>query len=132
VRRPPNSHLAEWDALCFASQAPLVVDTRLGLEQKPAQLKQELGSEPVHSKRGPGLARLEMPQSPLAGSIPSAFVLALGDSQDEGVAGSTARAANIARVSARSIDRHACCSRSGDHGGRDRGLQLLTAGGQSA
>ena len=54
-------------------------------------------------------------------------VSCLGDSQGEGTAGPTARTANIARVPARSIHRHACCSRSGDHGGRDRDLQLLTA-----
>ena len=51
----------------------------------------------------------------------------LGDSQGEGTAGPAARTAKIARVPARSIHRHACCSGSGDHGGRDRDLQLLTA-----
>ena len=51
----------------------------------------------------------------------------LGDSQGEGTAGPTARTPKIARVPARSMHRHACCSRSGDHGGRDRDLQLLTA-----
>jgi hypothetical protein len=56
----------------------------------------------------------------------------LSDSQAEGAAGSTARAAKIARVPPRSFDRHACCSRSGDQGGRDRDLQLLTARDLSA
>jgi len=56
----------------------------------------------------------------------------LGDSQDKSAAGSTARAAKITRVPARSIDRHACRSESGDHGGRNRGLQLLAARGKSA
>ena len=51
----------------------------------------------------------------------------LGDSQGEGTAGPTARTVNVACVPARSIHRHACCSRSGDHGGRDRDLQLQTA-----
>ena len=51
----------------------------------------------------------------------------LGDRQDQGTAGPTARTANIARVPARSMHGHACCSRSGDHGGCDRDLQLLTA-----
>ena len=54
-------------------------------------------------------------------------VFHLSDRQDEGVAGSTARAAHVARVPARSVDRHVCGSRSGDQGGRDRDLQLLTA-----
>jgi hypothetical protein len=55
--------------------------------------------------------------------------LLLHDSQDERAAGSTARAAKITRVPARSIDRHACCSCCGDYGSRNRGLQLLTARG---
>src|SRR5260370_27555889 len=63
--------------------------------------------------------------SGLISYLPAAF--ALSDSQDEGVAGSTARAAKIARGPARSLDCHTCCSRSGDQGGRDRDLQLLSA-----
>ena len=51
----------------------------------------------------------------------------LSDSQDEDVAGPTARAPQSARVPARSVDRHFCCSRSGDHGGSDRDLQLRIA-----
>ena len=70
----------------------------------------------------------ELAQSKLL--FPRCFCLS--DSQDEGEAGSTARAAKIARVPARSMDRHACCSRSGDQGGRDRDLQLLTARDLSA
>src|ERR1700722_1354500 len=58
--------------------------------------------------------------------------LLLRDSQDEGAAGSTARAAKITRVSARSIDRHPCCSCCGDYGSRNRGLQVLTARGSRA
>ena len=56
----------------------------------------------------------------------------LSDSQDQGAAGSTARAAKIARGPARSLDCHTCCSRSGDQGGRDRDLQLLSARDLSA
>src|SRR5580700_7643776 len=55
----------------------------------------------------------------------------LGDSQDEGAAGSTAAAAKIARVPARSIDLHAGATGGGDYSGRDRGLQLLAAGRKS-
>ena len=55
----------------------------------------------------------------------------LGDSQDEGAAGSTAAAAKIARVPARSIDLHASATGGGDYSGRNRGLQLLTAGSKS-
>ena len=55
----------------------------------------------------------------------------LSDSQDEGAAGSTAAAAKIARVPARSIDLHAGATGGGDYSGRDRGLQLLTAGSKS-
>jgi len=44
------------------------------------------------------------------------------------MAGSAARATEIARGSARSVHRNAGCSRSGDQVGRDRGLQLLSAG----
>ena len=64
-------------------------------------------------------------------SMPFPFRFCLGDSQDQSVAGSTAGATKIARVPAGSLDRHARRSGSGDHGGRDRGLHLLTAGGQS-
>ena len=55
----------------------------------------------------------------------------LCDGQDESVAASTARAAKIARVPARSIDRHAGSSSSGDHSGRNHSLQLVTARGKS-
>ena len=51
----------------------------------------------------------------------------LRDGQDEGVAGSTAGAAQIARGPARSVDGHAGGSRAGDQGGCDCDLQLLTA-----
>src|SRR5260370_16845246 len=61
--------------------------------------------------------------SGLISYLPVAF--ALSDSQDQGAAGSTARAAKIARGPAWSFDRHACCSRTGDQGGPDRDLQLL-------
>ena len=43
------------------------------------------------------------------------------------MAGSTTRAANIARVPARCVDRHVCRPRAGDQRTRDRDLQLLTA-----
>ena len=43
------------------------------------------------------------------------------------MAGSAARAAEIARGSARSFHGHAGCSGSGDQGGWDGGLQLLSA-----
>jgi hypothetical protein len=56
----------------------------------------------------------------------------LSDSQDEGAAGSTACTAKITRISARSIDRHTGCPRTGDQGGRDRDLQLLATHDRSA
>jgi hypothetical protein len=55
----------------------------------------------------------------------------LGDRQNQRLTGSAAGAADIACSPARSIDLHAGGSSSGDHCGRDRGLQLLTAGSQS-
>jgi hypothetical protein len=58
--------------------------------------------------------------------------LFLGDSQDQGLTGSATGAASITRVSTWSIDLHACSSSRGDHGARDRGLQLLTASRKSA
>jgi hypothetical protein len=58
-------------------------------------------------------------------------LLILSDSQDEGAAGSTTRAGKSGGVPTRSIDCHGCCSQSRDQGGRDHGLQLLTAYGLS-
>ncbi len=50
----------------------------------------------------------------------------LSDGQDESVASPAARAPQRSRVPARSVDRHLCCSGSGDHGGSDRDFQLRT------
>jgi hypothetical protein len=58
--------------------------------------------------------------------------LCSGDSQGEGAAGSAAGAAEITRVPARSMNRHARFSRSRDNSGRDSDLQLLTAHDLSA
>ena len=59
-------------------------------------------------------------------------VASLRDGQDDGMAGSAARATEIARGSARSVHRNVGCSRSGDQVGRDCGLQLLSAGDRGA
>lgn len=56
----------------------------------------------------------------------------LSDSQEEGAAGSAARAAKIACGPARSIDFHTCCSRTGDHGRGERDLQFLSTHFRSA
>ena len=80
--------------------------------------------EPVangHSSTGPLFFRF----------VPLDVWRCLGDRQDQGLTGSAARTADIACSPARSIDLHAGGSSSGDHCGRDRGLQLLTAGSQS-
>ena len=60
------------------------------------------------------------------------FWFRLGDSQDQGAAGSTAGAAKIARVPAWSVDLHACRAGCRDYRRCDHGLQLLAARGQGA
>ena len=59
--------------------------------------------------------------------MPSSHCFHLRDGQDQGLAGSTTGTANIARVPGRGVDRHVGGSRTGDQGGGDRDLQLLTA-----
>ena len=79
----------------------------------------------------------EMPFRYLVPSRTSGLILfahcsCLSNSQDERMAGPTARAATIARVPARSLNRHARSSRTGNQGGRDRDLHLLIARDRSA
>jgi len=63
--------------------------------------------------------------------VPSRFKLCielrLVDSQRENAAGTSACATQVSRVPARSVDRHIGGSRSGDHDGSERDLQLRTA-----
>src|SRR5260370_33146771 len=51
----------------------------------------------------------------------------LSDSQDEDLAGPPPRAPQRARGPARSVPRHFCLPRSGNHGGRGQDLQMRPA-----
>jgi hypothetical protein len=70
------------------------------------------------------VSKLSMPRAGVAANL---VEVCLGDGQGEGLAGSSAGAAEVARVSARSIDLHAGGAGGGDYGGCDRGLHLLIA-----